>query len=58
MTEDAAGLYKWACRANTTAASAWEEMQELNEEVDWNPAQMLADMEGEHTEGARRETEQ
>lgn len=42
MTDEAADLYEWARRADTTALEAWEGMRALNERVDWDPAQMLA----------------
>jgi len=58
MTEEDAGMYEWARRADTTAGEAWERIQELNESVDWTPKQMLAAMEsdpgGRAGEGAER----
>jgi hypothetical protein len=58
MTEEDAGMYEWARRADTTAEEAWERIQELNESVDWTPEQMLAAMESDSDrragEGAER----
>lgn len=47
MTEEAAGTYEWARRADTTAEEAWERIQDRNESVDWEPEQMLAAMESD-----------
>jgi len=58
MTEDAAGMYEWARRADTTTEEAWERIQELNESVDWDPEQIFAamkpDPDGRADEGAER----
>ncbi|WP_254822532.1 hypothetical protein [Haloglomus halophilum] len=57
MTEEAAGAYEWARRADTTAEEAWERIQELNESTDWDPEQMLAAMESDPDQRAEEGTE-
>jgi len=47
MTEEAAGTYEWARRAEITAEEAWDNLSELNDTVDWDVEQMLAAMESD-----------
>lgn len=41
MTEDAAGILAWARRASLTSDEAWEQMQAVNEDTEWDVKQML-----------------
>lgn len=41
MTEDDAGVLAWAQRASLTSEEAWEQMQDVNDEAEWDVEQML-----------------
>jgi len=45
MTDEAAGFYEWARRAAITSDEAWEEMQAVNQETEWDVEQMLSKLE-------------
>lgn len=53
MTEDAAGVLAWAQRTGRTSEEAWEEMQALNEQVDWDVEQMLEAVDERHPEASK-----
>jgi len=41
MTEEDAGILAWARRASLTSDEAWEQMQAVNEDTEWDVEQML-----------------
>lgn len=41
MSEDDAGVLAWAQRASLTSEEAWERMQDVNDDTDWDVENML-----------------
>ena len=53
MTDDAAGTYEWARRADITAEEAWEDLGALSETADWDVEEMMAAVESDPDDVSR-----